>query len=351
MTEPSVIRVNERCSFIGDRNRLLDTVVFVHGLTGDHLATWKKFPRLVKTDSELPALNVMCWGYRSYLFSPFVSDVRTLGKNLSAALNVQLDSDSKSYLVGHSMGGLVIFESLVGQCQRGRALEAPNKSVSQITLFASPVSGSNAAAIVENALGRLWFARRLVNRQVRSLARGENTNELLAEVHKRIYSPRSETSKARKIPIRMVMATRDRAVSKEDKDAFTAQFDKLVALELDYGHSSIKTPDSHLDERYRALANDLKGVIAMSFGELCRQWMTGSPDQRLDVDILFDRQYGRMVREYYIQAGGGPTRNWKLYERYIQLIKRDGARLSRPCHYTAERALMVLRRRGLLPNA
>jgi pimeloyl-ACP methyl ester carboxylesterase len=348
MVSLPITRISKRCAFVGERGEL-DTVIFVHGLRGDHLDTWDLFPHLVKTDSELPDLNVMCWGYRTGLVKPFVLSTKTLGKNLATSMNTLLPRDARSYLVGHSMGGIVIFESLIGQFKGGWANQPPNVGVSQISLFASPVTGSNAAGIVREALRETRFLKYLLNGQVRSLARGENTDALLQEVHKRIYSPRRATSNARPIPIRMIVGSRDLAVSDEDKDAFKATFRRLIPMELDYGHQDLKLPDNHLDERYRAFANDLKDRLAESFCELCRRWVAGSADERIDIDIEFDRLYGFMVRDRFIAAGGDPASNVRLFLEYVEVIKRDGARSPNPCSYIAIRAVMVLRRRGLLP--
>jgi hypothetical protein len=148
----------------------------------------------------------------------------------------------------------------------------------------------------------------------------------------------------------MIVGSRDLAVSDEDKDAFKATFRRLIPMELDYGHQDLKLPANQLDERYRAFANDLKDRLGESFSELCQRWVNASADEKIDVDIEFDRQYGFMVRERFINAGGHPADDIQLFLDYVKLIKLDGARRPNPCSYTAIRAVMVLRKLGRLPH-
>lgn len=43
-----------------------DTVVFVHGLIGDIVKTWGRFPELLRTDPDLPKLDVLMCGYQAF---------------------------------------------------------------------------------------------------------------------------------------------------------------------------------------------------------------------------------------------------------------------------------------------
>lgn len=347
MNEIERIKSHKRGAFVGEPHKL-DTIVFVHGLGGHFDTTWGLFPDLLAKDPELPRMDIYLWGYRSGAVKRFVHGTTTLGKHFVGEIELHVNDQNGAFLVGHSMGGLVILEGLVGQMRRERAQTHPSTCVQQISLFASPVSGSMAAAIAMNTAKKFWIPRWLFNAQIRSLARGEKTDALLDEVRACLYKPAVENDSARDIPIRMVMAARDIAVSQEDKDAFRAKFHEMSPIELDHGHSGVKLPESHYDPRYKALANDVKWVLGHRFAALCERSLNDDADIQMDADIEIDRRYGEMIRQIFKQAGGNPRRHWSLYQSYIRVVKRDATRFKRPPLDAAWRAVHVLRNRGRL---
>jgi len=47
----------------------VDTVVFVHGILGNYITTWGKFPKPLSEDEDLPELDILLWGSRTGLFA------------------------------------------------------------------------------------------------------------------------------------------------------------------------------------------------------------------------------------------------------------------------------------------
>lgn len=326
----------------------LDTVVFVHGLGGHFHKTWGKFPELLTTDPNLPRLDVYLWGYRTGAMLPLVSDKQTVGGELISDLVVQFQEDNALHLVGHSMGGLIILEGLVAEMVARRAQQKPANCVGFISLFASPVSGSTAAAMVKQTLGKLWGLRALVNRQIASLARGKGVDDLLTEVMHRIYEPIPEDSAGRSIPIRMIMARRDKAVSENDRQRTSARYRKQTPLEFDYGHSAIKEPRDRDDQRYKALTNDVHDGFATRLQQICIDLKSIDTETRNHALGEFSRRYEHIVRRRLEDAGVVIEKNPALYRSYLRVILDDCRRSPRPLFYAADRALTILTERGEL---
>lgn len=214
--------------------------------------------------------------------------------------------------------------------------------MSFIPLFASPVSGSTAGAIVKHTLGKLWIVGVAVNKQIRSLSRGKDCDDLLTEVYHRIYGPAQEDSSARKIPIRMIMGTLDKAVSATDRSAAFARYQKVQPLEFDFNHSNIKAPDTHIDVRYKALTNDLQDDIACRFQLLCEDLLSKDQDTKDVALIEFYKRYETLLRRRFKDSGIDTDDGQNNYGTFIKIVIRDGARFGRPPFDTANRAIIVL---------
>lgn len=330
--------------------RGLDTIVFVHGLRGHYQDTWGQFPTLIESDPDLPEVDILLWGYKTGAIKPFVHDTNAIGRQFVSALSANISEGNGLHLIGHSMGGLIILKGLVGEMVGQRAQKHPVRSIRFVSLFASPVSGSTAAGIVKNTFGKLWVIGWVINKQIRSLARGDDCDSLLTEVEHRIYSPDNEDSSARRIPLRMVMATRDGAVTKTDRDNTRARYRRLPPLEFDHDHSSIKLPESHIDQRYRALANDIQTGLAERFRQLCVEALQSDPAKKANAVLEIQQRYEQVLRSRFIAAGGKPRHNRPLYQRYLRFILRDCIHQARPPFDAANRAIISLRSRGYLPD-
>lgn len=342
-------KIGKRAAFYTPKDDV-DTVVFVHGLRGHFQKTWAGFPQLLADDPDLPSLDIVLWGYPTAALLPLANDTQTEGKHLVATLGAQIASDNTVHLVGHSMGGLIILEGLVHEMQGSRAQQHPAKSISFISLYASPVSGSTAGTIAKHTLGNAWLFGRIVNKHIRSLARGVDCDRLLTETYNRIYNPDQEDSGNREIPIRMIMGSRDSAVTDSDRKAGNARFRKHQPMELDFGHSQIKEPDSRFDDRYRALANDLQEGFAKRFQSICQNLSAPDAQVRDTAEFEFTKRYERLLLRRFADAGKDLVRHRSDWQTFVNIVVRDGTTLGRPPFDTATRAMIMISGRSFTPQ-
>lgn len=342
-----LLAVDERAAFLGEQKEL-DAVVFVHGLGGHHVESWKKFPKLLASDPDLPRLDVFLRGYDSGLFRPGIAGIETVGGQFMSEITVRFQRDNALHLVGHSLGGLIILKGIVSEMIAMRALKAPTSNVSFISLFASPVSGSTAAAIMQRMLGGFLSKLGFVNRQIREVARGTYIDDLLTEVVNRVHAPQKTDDSRRVIPIRMVMATRDQIVDETDRRRASARFQTNSPLEFDYDHWTIKEPTDHNDRRYRAQSDDVQDGLRERYHKVCADLKSVTQDVREAAAIEFERRYEHIFRrrleDHDVDVDSEPA----LYRSYLMLIVDDCLRCPRPPYYAADRALTHMIELGLV---
>jgi pimeloyl-ACP methyl ester carboxylesterase len=277
----------------------LDTVVFVHGILGRHGTTWGQFHHLLTTDSDLPRLDILSWGYKSGLVPNSYQDVETEGQALFSGLEMLVRPGRSIYLVGHSMGGLVILKGLVNRIINQQGKSHPVTSIQCIVLYASPLYGTHVASVVAAALGfGRWtrlLARFVAYKQLRDLRRGDFCDQLISDVTTHVYRPLATNLLARgPIRVRACAAKHDGLVSVKSA---IAMFVDPPPHYLEGDHGSVKLPDHHSDHRYLALKNDLQECIKASFGELCRRVRKGMERaDRLEAAERLELQYGEMIR-------------------------------------------------------
>lgn len=320
-----------------------DTVVFVHGILGHYISTWGLFPQLLCEDPDLPELDVLLWGYRTGWISRH-HELRIEGQHLVTTLQTLVRPHSELILVGHSMGGLIILKGLVDRMALGHAQSAPCGSVSWITLFASPLNGAWAAGVARTIVAPVLRVFRTLHKHLRDLSRGAFVDSLMAEVVNRIYRPTVEDASNRRIPIRIVAATRDGAVDKANRDATLALYRDPEALQLDEDHSSVKLPTHVGDLRYRVLFNDLQIGFARKFKNLCVQATDAAAtvEQREAALSEILQRYGNIIRRRVQDV----VSRAELYEsaegEFLILMAFDGASRGQPPFDTANRAMSVL---------
>src|SRR5262249_40879992 len=137
---------------------------------------------------------ILLFGYKSrWLWVD--PDIGHAGDRLVSELELQLDPNASIFLVGHSMGGLVILSGLVQRLRAGHAKQPPCRNVAHITLFATPVMGSQAATVLQHLmlllrlLPKTFLLRMLESKQMAGMARGTSIDRLLAEVAQRLSHP------------------------------------------------------------------------------------------------------------------------------------------------------------------
>jgi pimeloyl-ACP methyl ester carboxylesterase len=274
----------------------VDTVVFVHGILGDYITTWGQFPRLLSEDEDLPELDILLWGYRSGIFGRN-HDLHLEGGHLATALESLIQPRSEIVLVGHSMGGLIILKCLVDRMKAGFAQGLPCRSVMWISLFATPLSGAWLAGLANKLFASPIRKVSSVYRHLAALSRGAFVDELMQEVRPRIYEPAADSAHHRRIPIRIIAATRDGAVDKTDRDFALAPYTNPPALQLDETHLSVKLPSHAGDLRYQVLARDLQLGFAPTFRALSHAVISGVSEQdRAAALYEMRKRYGRIIR-------------------------------------------------------
>ncbi len=230
MPEETIVELNKFTARVGPWRRI-DAVVFVHGIAGHFRDTWGAFPELLHSDPDLPELDILLWGYRTSYVDPDVHGTETLARNLVSELRVRLEEAAGTclVLVAHSMGGLIVFEGLVEEMNHGRAEQKPTSLLRLISLFAVPTKGSRAADAAATVIERFGLPEGFLNKQIRSLE-GDACDSLIACVARQIYDPPDNGPHSRRIPIRMVVASRDTAVGVGDSDMTNAPFQEPPAL-------------------------------------------------------------------------------------------------------------------------
>lgn len=233
-----------------------DTLVLVHGFHGHYRTTWKKLPELLHEDPDLPRFDILLWAYRANAF-PGAESVRVEGRRLMSSLREMIPDARSLFLVGHSMGGLVLLKGLVDELKENRAKVVPAGVVESITLFATPNTGAQAASIVT---WTSWLPklRQLANAQMRNMRKGKFVEDLLTDVTNRVYRPSlrdSSSDSERRVPITACIGLRDILVS---ASSARGVYVDPPPVELDHTHWSIKEPLDRKDLRYLALRNVLR---------------------------------------------------------------------------------------------
>src|SRR5262245_45920251 len=274
-----------------------DMVVFVHGLIGDIVGTWGKFPALLASDPDLPKMDIFLCGYRTRLLR-WDPAVTVVGRRLIAELENRIKGDDALYLVGHSMGGLVLLSGLVETCRDGFAQRSPAKNVAWLTLYASPTLGAEVAAAYHYLVGLLRFfsSTRLLgwafaSRQVKELQRGSYLDTLNREVMQRLYCKDIEPGDAntkRFVNVRVVVGDEDRIVP---DTSGTGLFHRLPPKRVSGTDSSMKEPENHADSRYLALSLDIADSMKEQFSALCRRCM----NRDTYAQAIFQQRWGHAL--------------------------------------------------------
>jgi hypothetical protein len=229
----------------------------------------------------------------------------------------------------------------------GYAQAPPCHAVSWISLFASPLNGVWLAGILRRVfLLPLWLLQTL-HRHLHDLSTGEFVKDLMAEVRRCMYAPATEDDRNRRIPIRIIAATRDGAVDKRNREGALAEYTNPPPHQLDEDHTSIKLPTHTGDVRYRVLATDLQSALVGSFKRLCG---VVTADETAEADRLvalqeMRRRYGKLIRQR-MGALRLPRRMEDVAEdEFLLLIASFGSSRDLPAFVAVNMAMMVLEQR------
>jgi pimeloyl-ACP methyl ester carboxylesterase len=255
----------------------LATIVFVHGIYGHHKDTWNHLLDLISKDPELPAFEIASWGWTTGAILGGGNSINVEGRRLLSEIGQRVPQGRSIILVGHSMGGLAIFDGLTAMMRDTLAQQHPCINVDSIVLYATPMNGTQVASVIGWPLRLL----RLGSPQIRQLSREEYADELLREVVNRIYRPAGQQASAnseRRIPIVAVVATDDKVVS---VSSARSVFNDPPPVTVSGGHTGCKAPASRSDSRYIPLQRIAQRVFDRWFMEKCQQARFGSTEGQL----------------------------------------------------------------------
>ncbi len=203
-------------------------VVFVHGFTGSPNKTWGLFPQLLREDPELTGVDVWVWDYPTSLLQQNPS-IEEIGQSLRTELGERFSTHKVIYLVGHSMGGLVIQSMITEELKQGRAYNL--KRIKHIILFGTPNRGAQVPELLK------------INSQLKQLSiNSSHIETLLNEWVNRVYNPNIQTgdenSKLR-IPVTAAAGLQDHFVTPESAKSFFRDPEPIV---VPGDHSTMKEP-------------------------------------------------------------------------------------------------------------
>jgi pimeloyl-ACP methyl ester carboxylesterase len=187
-------------------------IVFVHGLTGDREKTWAARNQSPWPQTELPKripqARVITFGYDAYIsnWRHVVSENR-LGDHARDLLNeiaaCRIGAEMRPIIfVAHSLGGLVVKDTLLAAWRDGRKhIEQILESTRAIAFLGTPHGGSGLAAWAERSVRFLGIFKQ-ANPDILTLLRPNS--EVLSRVHDdflRMIRPRTDGIKQHMIMV------------------------------------------------------------------------------------------------------------------------------------------------------
>lgn len=339
----AILQPGKRMRWYESPQRHVDTIVFVHGILGHHVKTWGAFPSLLAQDDDLPCLDILLWGYRTGCLARH-HELHLEGRHLVTAMESMIRAANNIVLVGHSMGGLIILKGLVDRMIDGLAQKSPCRAVAWISLFASPLNGVWLAGLARKIAALPLRCLKTLHKHLHALSPGTFVDDLMAEVRRRIYTPVAENDNNRRIPIRIVAATRDGAVDKKDRDTALASYTDPAPHQLDETHRSVKLPRHSDDLRYRVLANDIQTALRTSFKMLClaaTDQAASKADRAAALNEMLKR-YGKIIRRRVIDTVGPIELRQAAENDALLLLATYGAASDQPPHILANLAINQL---------
>jgi pimeloyl-ACP methyl ester carboxylesterase len=209
-------------------------VVLVHGLGGSGYQTWGQLPERLFAGTDGPAVDIGVYDYRSGLrrLLPKMSDFEFWTRQLGGHLRDLETEYSDIFLVGHSMGGVLI-ETVARNHLEARAFrhEEGAGALAALVAVASPLAGSGWALPL---LGLLRPEIRILKRLNERSAEVATFYATLIECHNVVGAPGLVV-----LPVYAALGGRDRLVS---YFSATVGVPDTQQRHLEASHSSIVRP-------------------------------------------------------------------------------------------------------------
>jgi pimeloyl-ACP methyl ester carboxylesterase len=266
--------------------RNIDAVVFVHGFNGHLVESWGRFPELLDTDPDLPAMDILLLGYPTG-FGLFHPSIERTGDALLSRVGLLLPNAARIVMVCHSMGGVVALSGVRKAMIAEAANSHPVSCLDRFVLFATPLKAQQLATAARHLCFGIPSLLRVFNAQIRQLACPVFGSQFESDVVNRIYRPRKASDTAREIPIHICLGHKDRVVSEPEARGVIRHPTPCC---LEHCHTSIKAPDHHGDERYLALKRPLEQSSASWFRVAAAKALDSTdPQQSLAGDEIRER--------------------------------------------------------------
>ena len=134
-------------------------VVFVHGFTGEGVATWGKFQDFLNNDASLARCAFRFWDYPTELAANNLNpvalvkklfweddpNVTTISSGLRTLLTVEAQGFDRIILFAHSMGGLVVQRFILNEIQSNR--QELLDRITEVGFFGTPSGGLAKAGL------------------------------------------------------------------------------------------------------------------------------------------------------------------------------------------------------------
>ena len=234
----------------------LTSVVFVHGFCSSPIV-WDPFTKRLRKDKDFPAdrFSFDAFPYPTSLVElnpkKRIPSVIECGDALAAYLKLNCADADSIFLVGHSMGGLVI-EAMIAGKVKGCAMDL--KRIRGVIQFATPNRGSNILSDTRSILAQLT-GKNPQEEGLRTL--DDATDGILRSIERYVLGATALTKDSCPIAFQVFYGLQDNVVTKVSAGG---PFDDVAALPGD--HSSILNgggddPGDPKDSRYKALKDAL----------------------------------------------------------------------------------------------
>lgn len=241
------------------------SVVFLHGLSGDAISTWRMadhsshyWPKWL--DSNFPKLAVYAVGYDAE-FIGHSQYVNQRAINILASLRTRDIFQNKPFIfITHSLGGLVA-KQVILSCHSDAAINERHKKILEMfrgtSFYATPHRGARLAA-----LARDIFPGALVGKVLSDLAAGSSSIDIIHTGYKNWAEQNPDVSHL------AYFETKDTAGAKiVDNVSADPGLPRTTPVGLDFNHIDICKFSSGKDERYLQISQFVGDCLSVKYQE------------------------------------------------------------------------------------